>query len=150
MIEVLANDLTATAIERNQLEQQAEAQRQQAAQSAALGTQRKAGLDLATAQFKLSMQVINAVWKAIDPNIRKQLLPIQRAWISKTKADCQIEAASASTEHDEIEAARLNCETERNASRTAELRQYPTNSNTAAAEAAASDAAAAAAHDFNN
>lgn len=122
--EVVANHLAAAAIQQAAMEQQAETQRQVAEQTAAEEAQRKADLQLATAEYKLSTQVINAVWKSIDPETRSQILPIQRAWIAKTKADCRIEAAAASTEPDAIEAARLNCEAGRNNSRSNELREY--------------------------
>lgn len=137
--EVVVNHLSAAAIQRTMQEQQAESQRLEAEQSAAESAQRKAALQLATAEFKLSTQVINAVWKAIDPDTRNQLLPVQRAWIAKTKADCRIEAAAASTEPDAIEAARLTCESGRNTSRTGELRQFVSSGDAAAYESSSGE-----------
>lgn len=122
--EVVANHLSAAAIQRLVQEQQATQQRMEAEQKAAEDAQRKANLQLATAEYKLSIQVIDSIWKSVDPNIRQQLLPIQRAWIAKTKADCRIEAAGASTEPDAVEATRLMCEARQNNARSNELRQY--------------------------
>jgi len=123
LVELLSNYLSAEGIQRAAQAAQAEAQQQAAQQTAAEAAQRKADLQLATAQYKLAIQQINAVWQSINPSTRQQILPIQRAWIAKTKADCRIEASTASTEPDGVEAARLNCEAGRNRSRADELRQ---------------------------
>ena len=119
-----------------------QAQAQEAQQKVDLDTQRRANLKLAQEQYKLTIQVTNAAWQAIEPGVRRQILPLQRAWIAKVKADCHLEAAGASTDATEIETARLNCEARANQSRVGELRQYPQAAEAAAA--AASEAAQAA------
>lgn len=141
LTDVLTNAVTSGAIELQQQQQKVQEQAQAAQQTADLNAQRSANLKLAQEQYKLTIQVTNATWAAIDPGVRRQILPLQRAWISKVKADCRIESAGASTDPTEIETARLNCEARANQSRAEELKQYPQRT---AAEAAASGAAAAA------
>ncbi|MCA6278637.1 MAG: DUF1311 domain-containing protein, partial [Phenylobacterium sp.] len=81
----------------------------------------KADLDLAAAENKLANQQINAVWKALPEEARTEFLEIQRAWVRKKTADCNIEAAGASTEVMPREAARLRCDTRLTLSRISEL-----------------------------
>ena len=91
----------------------------QAAQDAAAAAEtakqtqaaQQADLDLAAAENKLATQKINALWKALPEDARSQLLDLQRAWVRKKAADCDIEAAGASTEAMPREAARLRCDT---------------------------------------
>jgi uncharacterized protein YecT (DUF1311 family) len=82
----------------------------------------KADLDMAAAENKLANQQINAVWKALPEDARSQLLEMQRAWVRKKTADCNIEASSASTEALPKEAARLRCDTRFTTTRLSELR----------------------------
>jgi uncharacterized protein YecT (DUF1311 family) len=82
----------------------------------------KADLDMAAAENKLANQQINAVWKALPEDARSQLLEMQRAWVRKKTADCNIEASSASTEALPKEAARLRCDTRFTTTRISELR----------------------------
>ena len=81
----------------------------------------KADLDMAAAENKLANQQINAVWKALPEDARSQLLEMQRAWVRKKTADCNIEAAGASTEALPKEAARLRCDTLFTTTRISEL-----------------------------
>jgi len=81
----------------------------------------KADLDMAAAENKLANQQINAVWKALPEDARSQLLEMQRAWVRKKTADCNIEAAGASTEALPKEAARLRCDTRLTTTRISEL-----------------------------
>ena len=81
----------------------------------------KADLDMAAAENKLANQQINAVWKALPEDARSQLLELQRAWVRKKTADCNIEAAGVSTEVVPKEAARLRCDTRFTTSRISEL-----------------------------
>ena len=135
--DVITNAVSSGAIERQQQQQTAQAQAEEAQKKVDLDNQRRANLKLAQEQFKLTIQVTNASWQAIDPAVRKQILPLQRAWIAKVKADCHLEAAGVSTDSAEIETARLNCEAKANQSRAEELRQYPQSVDTAAGAAAA-------------
>jgi uncharacterized protein YecT (DUF1311 family) len=81
----------------------------------------KADLDMAAAENKLANQQINAVWKALPEDARSQFLEMQRAWVRKKTADCNIEAAGASTEALPKEAARLRCDTRLTTTRISEL-----------------------------
>ncbi|WP_397396515.1 lysozyme inhibitor LprI family protein [Phenylobacterium sp.] len=81
----------------------------------------KADLDMAAAENKLANQQINAVWKALPEDARSQFLEMQRAWVRKKTADCNIEAAGASTEALPKEAARLRCDTRFTITRISEL-----------------------------
>jgi uncharacterized protein YecT (DUF1311 family) len=81
----------------------------------------KADLDLAAAENKLANQQINALWKALPETARSQLLELQRAWVRKKTADCNIEAAGVSTEALPKEAARLRCDTRLTMERVSEL-----------------------------
>ena len=71
----------------------------------------QADLDLSAAENKLAAQKINALWRALPDDTRSQLLELQRAWVRKKAADCDIEAAGASAEAVPREAARLRCDT---------------------------------------
>lgn len=81
----------------------------------------KADLEMATAENKLANQQINALWKALPEDARSQLLDLQRAWVRKKTADCNIEAAGVSTEAMPKEAARLRCDTRMTTDRISEL-----------------------------
>lgn len=81
----------------------------------------KADLEMATAENKLANQQINALWKALPEDARSQLLDLQRAWVRKKTADCNIEAAGVSTEVMPKEAARLRCDTRMTTDRISEL-----------------------------
>lgn len=124
LAEVVANALASTGIEQMHNEQQAQAAAAAAEQDASLQAKRAADLQMAQAENKLAVQQIGAIWKEIDPGTRQELLPLQRAWIAKTGASCRLEAASASIEPSEREAARLSCETRENRTRANELQQY--------------------------
>ena len=102
----------------------AEAERSQRAQEAALSEQRAARLLEAQAAQKLSEQSINAVWEAIDRDVRQQLLELQRAWIRRKEAECKLEGMSDSVDQDEQLAVTADCETRMNGERENWLRQY--------------------------
>lgn len=105
-------------------EQQRIEQEQQREQEAAVAEQRGAILAQARSEHRLAEQTINEVWRAVPPNVREQLLEMQRAWIRRKNADCRIESASVSTEPQEREAARLRCNTRVTNDRIRYLRQY--------------------------
>ena len=81
----------------------------------------KADLDLATAENKLANQQINTLWKNLPEEARSQLLELQRAWVRKKTADCNIEASGVSTEAMPKEAVRLRCDTRLTMERISEL-----------------------------
>ncbi|MFM8376996.1 MAG: lysozyme inhibitor LprI family protein, partial [Phenylobacterium sp.] len=101
----------------------------QAAQEAAAAAEtakqteaaQKADLEMATAENKLANQQINTIWKSLPEEARSQLLELQRAWVRKKTADCNIEAAGVSTEAMPKEAARLRCDTRLTMERISEL-----------------------------
>lgn len=109
--ELLASALMRGAVEDSQREAQQAAQQQSAEQDAAASEQRNANLASARTENQLATQTVAAVWRAIPGDTRTRLLPLQRAWIRKKNADCAVEAASASTDATEREAARLVCDT---------------------------------------
>lgn len=107
-------------------DQQRIEQQQRQEQEAALAEQRAAMVDQARSENRLASQTINAVWRAIPADTRGQLQEMQRAWIRRKNADCRIEGASASTNPQENEAARLRCDTRMTNERSNYLRQYAT------------------------
>src|SRR5579859_1086662 len=108
--EVIASDLLRSTIENAQRQQQLEQDQQQAAQTAAQAAQRVTGLTAAKADDQLANPTIDAQWKALPRPLRAQLLAAQRAWSAKKDADCRVQAAAASIDPSEMEAARLTCD----------------------------------------
>lgn len=106
--------LKAEAMEAQALQQQIEA---------ASAAQNQADLELASAENKLATQTINELWRNLPEEIQTDLLPVQRAWIKKKTADCNIKAAEASTDPVLKEAARLRCDTEVTRVRSSQLRE---------------------------
>lgn len=109
--EVLTSSLMRGALEdarRERLQGEASADAQQ---TAALTEQRNANLASARVDNQIALQFINATWKALSGDTRRQLLPAQRAWIRKKDADCRVESSQVSTEPTEVEAARVACDT---------------------------------------
>jgi uncharacterized protein YecT (DUF1311 family) len=121
--EVLASHLARTQIEGEAQAQANEAAAAQAAEQQAIQDSLKANLDLVTAENNLATQRINELWRSLPDDARAQALEYQRAWIKKKVADCNIEAASTSTEPTEREIARLQCDTRITVSRANELEE---------------------------
>jgi hypothetical protein len=115
----------------NQAATQQQAQQQQAqAQQAAQQQASQAALLAATADNKLSVQTINATWGAIGADAKTQLVDAERAWIAAKVANCNVQAAAASTDPTDKETARLKCDTAANQARADWLKQYlPTVNN---------------------
>jgi uncharacterized protein YecT (DUF1311 family) len=84
--------------------------------------QTQADLDLAGAENKIANQTIGEIWKMIPDQTRSQVLEVQRAWIAKKTADCNIKAAETSTDSSVQEIARLRCDTEMTQARSRDLR----------------------------
>lgn len=122
--EVLASSLLRAAIQQSAIATQQAQQAQQAQENAALAEQAAANLNSAKTDNQLASQTILAVWRSIPDAARKSLLPQQRAWSRKKDADCKVEAASASTDPNQMEIARLTCDTRVTQERTSELQQY--------------------------
>ncbi|WP_159987275.1 lysozyme inhibitor LprI family protein [Novosphingobium sp. 18052] len=119
--DVVAGHLLRKPIEqanRSRIDQEA-ADQQQAQQ--AQTDQREALYEEAKATNDLAMQGINASWSALSSEVRQRVLPMQRAWLKRRDAECKIEAANASIEPTEREAARLECQARFNNQRASEI-----------------------------
>lgn len=121
--EVISSALIKSKIENQKTAQQQEVQQQQFAQKQAIIAEN----NQAKVDNRLSGQAIGAAWNAIDIDTRSRILPIQRVWISAKVAECNVRAASASTDSVEQDTARLKCDTEQNQARMDWLRQYMPN-----------------------
>ena len=122
--EVLTAELLRSRVENAQRQQEQDSARKQAEESAALTEQRDANLSSVRTDNQLATQTIGAVWAGLDDLTRKQLLPVQRAWVRKKAADCRVEAAQSSIEPTEIEVARVQCDTRLTRERVQWLQQY--------------------------
>lgn len=121
---LLGSALLRSAVEESQRQSRLADEQRVAAESAAQGEQRAATLQAARADDQLATQGINAVWGALGPAIRRQLLGVQRAWIREKDAGCRVESASVSVDPSEIEAARLSCDARQTRGRITWLEQY--------------------------
>ena len=67
---------------------------------------------LATAKYEnaLATQTINELWKNYATDDKKLILEAQRDWIKKKEFDCKVGAASNTTDVNEKEIIRLNCD----------------------------------------
>ena len=73
----------------------------------------------AKAKVDAANENLNLVWNATTKEIREQLLDEQRIWLKKRELECKLE----STNVDNSEVARLNCEATMTNQRVNELRQ---------------------------
>lgn len=76
-------------------------------------------VDEAKAKVDAANENLNLVWNATTKEIRDQLLDEQRIWLKKRELECKLE----STNVDNSEVARLNCEATITNQRVNELRQ---------------------------
>ena len=76
-------------------------------------------VDEAKAKVDAANENLNLVWNATTKEIRDQLLDEQRIWLKKRELECKLE----STNVDNSEVARLNCEATMTNQRVNELRQ---------------------------
>ena len=97
-----------------QEEMKREAEEQAAAQEyqTILVSEAKTNLDNAN-------EYLNLVWNATTKEVRTQLLDEQRIWLKKRELECKLE----SSDKDNPEVSRLNCEANMTKQRSAELRQ---------------------------
>lgn len=121
--EIIASHLVLPTVEAHEQAQAVEQQAQQAQLDQQATAQKQADFELANAENKLANQAISEIWKALPSEARSRLLDLQRAWIKKKTADCNIRAAGASTDSVVRETARLRCDTELTRARSQELRQ---------------------------
>jgi uncharacterized protein YecT (DUF1311 family) len=64
------------------------------------------------------------VWRSIEPSVREQLLPQQRAWIKQKDARCKVEGLQYSTVEIEQKTAEANCQARENNNRAEQLSRY--------------------------
>lgn len=124
LAEVLEFDLLKPVLQNQATVQQQALQQQTQLQQQAQQQASQAALAQATADNKLSVQTINAAWQSINADTRSQILDAERAWIAAKAANCNVQAASASTDPTDNETARLKCDTEANGARMQWLKQY--------------------------
>lgn len=122
--ELIASHLLLPTFQAQQQSAVAKAQAEQTALAEQAALQSQADLEMAKGENNLATQRINEIWRAIPDYSRAEILDIQRAWIKKKTADCNIKAAETSTDPSAKEAARLRCDTEVTNSRSTELRSY--------------------------
>lgn len=97
----------------------------QAAKETEVATQQAevARVEEARTANTLARQAINALWASATPAEWGALVPLQRAWVKRKTADCNLEAASASTDPDLKALAFLQCDTRLTVERISFLRQ---------------------------
>lgn len=122
--ELVKNALLKSAVADARAEQDRIAAEQRSAEVAATREQWSASLDEAKAENKMSVESINAIWKAVPTDARARMLDVQRAWGKRKDATCRVEAATGATSEAEIQIARLRCDTREQNVRANELRQY--------------------------
>ena len=122
--ELVKDHLLKTAVADAKAEQDRIAAEQTAAQTAATNEQWVASLDEAKAENKLAVDSINAIWKAVPADARTRMLAVQRAWQRRKDATCRLEAASNATSENEMQLAKLRCDTREQNARAQELKQY--------------------------
>ena len=108
-----------------ELRQVEESGRQQLDSEKLLNEQKQVQIEsaLATAKYEnaLATQTINELWKNYATDDKKLILEAQRDWIKKKEFDCKVGAASNTTDVNEKEIIRLNCDTKATNLRVDEL-----------------------------
>ncbi|HEX7751980.1 MAG TPA: lysozyme inhibitor LprI family protein [Novosphingobium sp.] len=125
--DLAAASLLRRAIENAKHEQDRQEAEAKAQADKALADQRAASIAEARAAMDLSVQAINAAWQALDPDVRAELLPLQRAWVKRKSADCKVESASVSLDSSDREVSRMQCEVRMNNDRRNELQRLSYN-----------------------
>ncbi len=122
--EVLAASLLKSKIESKVRLQKEEAEFARKQEEEAIQNKLKADLEAAMALRKASNEAIGVVWNSIQPEVRQQLLPQQRAWIKQKDAGCRVEALQESTNPSEQRTAEAYCQARLNNERANQLRQH--------------------------
>lgn len=65
----------------------------------------------AQTESRLARQTIGAIWTNLEPSERQSLLELQRVWVKRKQADCNLESASSSTDPELKAIAYLKCDT---------------------------------------
>lgn len=121
--DVVTIEASSARIEASRMAEEQAESAQLAEREAAASEQRAASLNAASVDNRLANQTLKAVWDTLGPDGRAQMLAQQRAWIRKKDADCKVESSSVSTEAQDVETARLNCDTRLARERAMFLRQ---------------------------
>lgn len=85
--------------------------------------QMQAQLKTAGEDYKLAEEDLNQYWHSLPERLRNRLKNSQTAWVASRDSSCTYEAQSASQDAAEQQLAALNCKTEKNRTRIAELQQ---------------------------
>jgi hypothetical protein len=109
--ELVKSHLLKSAVADAKAEQDRIAAEQAAAETAATREQWTASLEQAKAESKMATESIKAMWDAIPADARARLLDVQRAWIRRKDAVCRVEAASNASSEEQMQLARLQCDT---------------------------------------
>lgn len=122
--EVVAASLLKGNLENKQRMDQANAAAADKATQDALTAERQANLQQALVSRKAADVALGAAWQSLDPGMRQQLLPQQRAWIKRKDASCTVQGLQASTDPTEQKTAAENCVVSETQNRTNELQNY--------------------------
>ncbi len=122
---LLSDKLQQQAAENSRQEAEARAAEAQTMRETQLAAdeQKQAVLGEVKAENDLARQTINALWTSVPQGGWGDIGPLQKAWVRRKEADCKVEAASASIDPAEKEAARLRCDTRMTYDRVQWLRQ---------------------------
>jgi hypothetical protein len=86
--------------------------------------QERAALDMARAENRAAIKAIGAIWSALARETRSELAALQKAWIRKKNADCQIESLATGGSSVDIQVNQLNCDTRAQIERATWLRGH--------------------------
>jgi uncharacterized protein YecT (DUF1311 family) len=133
---LLSDKLQQQAAEQSRQEAEARAAEAQAQRETQLAAdeQRQAVLGEVKAENDLARQTINALWTSVPQGGWGDIGALQKAWVRRKEADCKVEAAAASIDPAEKEAARLRCDTRMTYDRIQWLRQRRPNFEVEASE----------------
>lgn len=118
------------AAQREAAEEQATAVRSEQEIAEATQQSEVAAMEEARTESRLARQTINAVWTNLEPDQRQSMLELQRAWLKRKQADCNLESASSSTDPEQKAIAFLKCDTRVTQERIQWLRNNSPASNT--------------------
>jgi len=79
------------------------------------------------AEYARSTQALNAVWSSLHANSREEILAAQRDWVRRKMADCREIGERRSTDPDQQDIARLQCEISRDGVRKRYLERIAAN-----------------------
>jgi uncharacterized protein YecT (DUF1311 family) len=122
--EIIAASLLREHIENKVREEKQKAEFRRKQEEEAMQAMLKADLEAALSAKKASNEAIALVWRSIEPSVREQLLPQQRAWIKQKDARCKVEGLQYSTVEIEQKTAEANCQARENNNRAEQLSRY--------------------------